>query len=252
MLFVASAGNDGVDVTQDNVTPASFDEDHFSLLTVGGVEGLACSGGLASFSNWGTSVDIAAPSENLRVPGLGGDWSADAYGTSFAAPIVVAAAVQSWLCYLESPAGGTLSGPLGGAAHPVKEQLLNTLTAVPALQSYNIDGVVTFGGACSGIQQQLAQQSDNEVWSQQDLQQEEVGSQLQVYPNPFVDRIQLVVPAEEMILSWSVSTSAGQVMFHTAEAAPISKADLGQLIPGTYWLSITTDQNTYTRLVVKN
>ena len=35
MLFVASAGNDGVDVTQDNVTPASFDEDHFSLLTVG-------------------------------------------------------------------------------------------------------------------------------------------------------------------------------------------------------------------------
>ncbi|MEL6971232.1 MAG: S8 family peptidase [Bacteroidota bacterium] len=255
MLFVVSAGNDAMDVATVDLAPASF-EDATNLLAVGGIEGFSCTGNLASFSNWGSSIDMAAPSENLFVPGLGGRWSSNAFGTSFAAPIVTAAATQAWLCYLNNSMAIGLFGPLHGAPHPVRSILHNTIVPVPALQSYSIEGVVNFTNVCNFSHFGLQQGGDGLEFPLQGLQidkgNQPSSDQLQVYPNPFVDNLNILAPAKETIISWSLFNSAGAEMLRQNDATPASAIELNRLIPGAYWLRITTDQNTYSKLVVKN
>jgi putative cell wall-binding protein len=86
-VFVAAAGNDGVssDVAANRVYPAAF-----SLPNEISVAALDDRGRLAAFSNYGTSIDLAAPGDAIlsTLPG-GYGWGG---GTSMAAPFVSATA----------------------------------------------------------------------------------------------------------------------------------------------------------------
>ncbi|CAM3981265.1 S8 family serine peptidase [Mesobacillus zeae] len=60
-LFVAAAGNDGMDIDEEAVYPAGYESSN--ILTVAALNN---SGKLASFSNYGAdSVDVAAPGEDI-------------------------------------------------------------------------------------------------------------------------------------------------------------------------------------------
>ncbi len=83
IVVVAAAGNDGYDISNQVYSPASFEE----AITV-----MACddSRRICSFSNHGTSCDVAAPGENILSSYLGNTYKASS-GTSMAAPFIVAA-----------------------------------------------------------------------------------------------------------------------------------------------------------------
>jgi len=100
VVYVASAGNDSIDVK--DVIPAAYSE----VITVSGIsdsdgapggqggpdpcEGMA-DDSFASFSNFGRRVDIAAPAVCIASTYIGSDVAVDS-GTSFAAPFVTGAA----------------------------------------------------------------------------------------------------------------------------------------------------------------
>ena len=92
ITVVAAAGNDGCDCVS---YPAKYPE-------VVAVSALDESGGLASFSSWGSSVDVTAPGTNYTLPGWSPTNQMSRYvsgvaGTSFSSPLVagMAALVKS-------------------------------------------------------------------------------------------------------------------------------------------------------------
>lgn len=91
VLFVAAAGNDSRNNDITPVYPASLDLD-----TVISVASVAEDGALSSFSNFGKTVDVAAPGSHIlsTIPGDSYDVKS---GTSMAAPIVagMAALIKS-------------------------------------------------------------------------------------------------------------------------------------------------------------
>ena len=88
MLFIAAAGNDGIDIDVAPVYPAAYTSTN--LIAVAGMHN---GGALSDFSNYGdVAVDVAAPGEDILVaiPATSSepaDWGF-ASGTSFAAPHV--------------------------------------------------------------------------------------------------------------------------------------------------------------------
>lgn len=83
ILFVAAAGNDGLDIDRYPFYPASFDLEN--VISVGAID---CQASLASFSNYGiNSVDITAPGDAI-LSTLPGDNYGPLTGTSMAAPHV--------------------------------------------------------------------------------------------------------------------------------------------------------------------
>jgi subtilisin family serine protease len=86
MLFVAAAGNGNDNLDFAPVYPASYDA--ANVLAVAASDN---TDQIASFSNFGSSVDVAAPGVNILSTGIGGGyWYAS--GTSMAAPQVSGAA----------------------------------------------------------------------------------------------------------------------------------------------------------------
>ncbi|WHH57908.1 S8 family serine peptidase [Petroclostridium sp. X23] len=91
MLFICATGNNGYNLDVSPVYPASFD-----LPNVLSVAAINNQGALASFSNYGSTVDIAAPGVGIfsTFPERGYGFNS---GTSFAAPFIsgVAALLKS-------------------------------------------------------------------------------------------------------------------------------------------------------------
>lgn len=92
MLFVSTAGNDGVNIERINrrarILPANFDMDNLIVATTQACEG----NGLADFANFGkNNVDVAAPGVDVFSTSLNGKWNFRS-GTSMSAAFVTAAA----------------------------------------------------------------------------------------------------------------------------------------------------------------
>lgn len=125
MLFVVSAGNDGVCLDQNmNNYPTCY-----GFENVISVADLRCDGKLSKTSNYGTCVDIAAPGTDiLSICGM--DSFCYMSGTSCAAPLVAGAAV---LVFQKAKV------PM--CASEVKTVLINTVSKV----SY-LEGMISSGG----------------------------------------------------------------------------------------------------------
>ncbi len=126
VIIVAAAGNNATDDDTTFFSPASYAAQYPNVIAVAAI---TSSGGLASYSNYGTgSVELAAPGSNVYSTLSNGNYGTMS-GTSMAAPMVT----------------GTIA--LVEAAHPswsmsqVIDAVLDTVTPDPAL-----NGKVTTGG----------------------------------------------------------------------------------------------------------
>ena len=124
MLVIAAAGNAASDNDTHPEMPADLSNTYDNVIAVGASD---ASNRMASFSDYGQSVSLMAPGENMAdITTM--DWTGStgqvivwASGTSFAAPMVAAAAALIWsaapaLTYLQ-----------------VKNDILSSVTKVPAL-----------------------------------------------------------------------------------------------------------------------
>ena len=118
MLFVVSAGNDGADIDETPVYPASLELDNLLTVTSADDFGLPARG-----SNWGRgSVDLAVPAEQVPVTGFDGR-PRRASGSSYAAARVSAFAACLLAAHPEWTAPALKSAVLARAEMPVHEAL---------------------------------------------------------------------------------------------------------------------------------
>ncbi|NEP58627.1 MAG: S8 family serine peptidase, partial [Symploca sp. SIO2G7] len=122
-LFVAAAGNDGTDNDSTSSYPSNYDLDN--IISVAATDD---NDQLAGFSNFGaTSVDLGAPGVNILSTVPGGGY-ASFNGTSMAAP------------HVSGVAALLLSQDSALTALEVKEQILNSVDPVGALQGNTLTG----------------------------------------------------------------------------------------------------------------
>jgi parallel beta-helix repeat protein len=123
VLFVAAAGNDGLDNDSTPHYPSSYD-----LPNVVSVAASDPSDLLASFSNYGkTSVDLAAPGVGILSTVLNGNYE-EKQGTSMATPHVAGAAAL------------LLSAKPGLTHLQLKQTLLDTVDPVASLAAKTVSG----------------------------------------------------------------------------------------------------------------
>ena len=114
MLFVVSAGNEGADIDETPVYPASLPLDNLLTVTSADDTGLPARG-----SNWGReSVDLAVPAEELLVTGFNGRMRKVA-GSSYAAVRVSALAACLLAAHPEWTAQELKAAILARAEKPV-------------------------------------------------------------------------------------------------------------------------------------
>jgi subtilisin family serine protease len=123
-LFIAAAGNNyGNNNDINPVYPASYD-----LSNIISVASTTRTDGLSSFSNYGpTSVDLGAPGSDIYSTTPGGNYGLDS-GTSMASPHVTGGAALVWS---QNPTW---------TAQQVKNRLLQTTDAIPALSGKTVSG----------------------------------------------------------------------------------------------------------------
>ena len=118
ILFVVSAGNDGADIDETPVYPASLKLDNLLTVTSADDFGLPARG-----SNWGRgSVDVAVPAERIPVTGFDGR-PRRASGSSYAAARVSAFAACLLAAHPEWTAPALKSAVLARAEKPVHQTL---------------------------------------------------------------------------------------------------------------------------------
>ena len=117
ILFVAAAGNSGVNMESSPQYPASYDK--ANIISVAAIDK---SGNLASWSNYGkTSVDLGAPGVSIwsTVPGKNGSSTYSSYsGTSMAAPHVTGAAALYSATHPNATAADIKGAILSAVAQP--------------------------------------------------------------------------------------------------------------------------------------
>lgn len=133
MLFVAAAGNKGVDNNKNPIYPANLELDNLISVTF-----IDAKGKLTALSNYGsTTVDLAAPGEDIISTTVGGYGSMS--GTSMAAPHVSAIAALLY-SYSDNPYPAN-----------IKEIILNNIKKLPSLE-----GKVLYPGIPSAYNNLLA------------------------------------------------------------------------------------------------
>ena len=141
ILVVSAAGNQ---FQSEPSYPANFE----GVLSVAAVDGTDNT--LAKFSRHGPWVDIAAPGVavlTLATPCTDGNCWVTPDGTSFAAPIVSAAAALVWA-----------ANP-GLTAQQVAARLMSTADSVPGTGTHFSSGVVNVGRAVTGVSALPSQQA---------------------------------------------------------------------------------------------
>jgi subtilisin family serine protease len=130
ILFIAAAGNSGVNIDVTPSYPASYN--NVNIITVASI---TSTGALSSFSNYGSSsVDLGAPGSGIvsTVPVKSGRGSVSGYasysGTSMATPHVTGACAL----YAASHPGAT--------AVIIKNAILNNTTTTPSLNGTTTKG----------------------------------------------------------------------------------------------------------------
>lgn len=120
VTVVAAVGNDSVDIDSEPVYPASFP----SVIAVSATDR---NDALSTFSNYGSSsVDLAAPGEDILTTGINGDVTVS--GTSFSAPLTAGTSALMLTC------DPTL------AHTEIQERLRSTADTVGDLASTSISG----------------------------------------------------------------------------------------------------------------
>ena len=118
MLFVVSAGNNGIDIDESPIYPASLPLDNLLTVTSSDDSGLPARG-----SNWGReSVDLAVPAEEILVTGFNGRVR-KASGSSYAAVRVSAFAACLLAAHPAWTAPELKSAVLARAEKPVSTML---------------------------------------------------------------------------------------------------------------------------------
>lgn len=115
LLFIVSAGNDGRDIDQVPLYPASLDLENMIVVTSADAFGR-----LASGSNWGAhSVDLMVPAEQLEVTDYRGA-RGRASGSSYAVPRVAALAARLKAAHPDWRAGELKRAILARAVGPLE------------------------------------------------------------------------------------------------------------------------------------
>jgi subtilisin family serine protease len=165
ILFVTSAGNDASPYGTEY--PASYDIDN--IISVASIDS---SGALSSFSNYGSTIDLAAPGNSVLSCKPGGKYVRKS-GTSMAAPHVTGAAALVWSYAPSLTASEVKALILGGV-----------------VRTGNLTGVVKSGGRLS---LEFLRTLDKSV------------------PNPVTDLGVTQVESNEVTLSWTASGDDGNV-----------------------------------------
>lgn len=257
MILVAGAGNDGRDLGTYPYAPASI-SGVANLITVAGVVGEErnCGGGLAGFSNYGDAAEIAAPSASISAPGLNGYWALNTSGTSFAAPIVTSAVIQSWIASDEN----YMEPYLYGQIHPICDKVLTTSKAVLPLTNAGVEGAVDFEAACNTTGE-LYLQDDNTTSSTLHESKfnngQEEASAIAVAPNPFTNHLTVTLDGDHRsIAQLTILTLQGAVVFeqnmNSLENSSTTLRLPTHLPAGPYLLRINQKGQTHTKMIVKN
>ena len=191
-MIIASAGNDGLELLQNQYMPGSLGANS-GLITVAATE---CDGNLASFSNYSmTNVDIGAPGVHIACPNAGGDW-VHVDGTSYAAPIVTGIAVQ-------------LASTMN-AFDPIdlEQVIFNNSVEIPAMVGY----VET--GSVASISKEDESIKGLNKGSGTSIHSDYIELEVEIAPNPFEQSFQLNIQSqEEKVANLRIVNTLGQTVF---------------------------------------
>jgi|GEM_PF-5606890 len=219
-IVVTAAGNQDQNLGEFRHYPAAFSSPQY-LLTVASTD---CNGNKSSFTNFSPDiVDVAAPGEKVLCPTLGGIWRLQE-GTSFSSAILVGALVQ---------AGAKLTS---WDPELLRCRILNAVYPMPGYQDFIIaDGPVDLSAqppgpldGCNGggigvggrpIRPRLSHNTPNQnveitnagftLPEESFVKQEGEDIQIDLFPNPFRDQINLSLNA----------TTEGKVLVQIYNAA---------------------------------
>ena len=201
VYMVTSAGNYGFNIDETKIYPASFNNGN--LITVGALDG---SGNIASFSNYGKTVDVFAEGVGILSAKSGGEYG-EMNGTSFSAPIISA--------YLVAKSNDNIDA----------KKAIEQLPKIPTLASYSKNGKV-FGGGRSLSGAKLSQ-SEIDIKLKKDTEGNSINPQSKageiIDPKTFVPDTfslqalsapQLLAPGSVVQPGISVAHTNGKVTFY--------------------------------------
>ena len=240
IILIVSAGNNSMDLEQQNYFPSSF-EGIKNLISVASTD---CNGDLSHFSNYGSnSIDLAAPGEEIYAPNIDGNYSYVS-GSSFAAPIVTGIVAQLFNLY----------GPKD--ADYILCELENSVVPIPSLQNK-----VRLGGV-SNIQYE----ANNSCFPSVTIP-ENPGNLTAIrkpfdfvaYPNPFKNELNINVAATEPgVGDIKIFNLLGQKIYEKRIGYPKGKASINladvtsNWKKGTYIIYFQSKEHNESLKIIKN